>query len=321
MLKVVVITQGLSRIVQPLIKNNCCQIVGIIESSARVDSESFRHSLRFRFVKILHRILFKRQINLLRFCREIKIPYILMTKFNSSAVYKWLAQLQPDLIVVYSMSQLLSPEFIRIPSKGIINLHPSYLPDYRGPNPEFWQYYDTVLNPGVTVHYIDRGEDTGDIIEQERVSVLLGSRSSDQLDLLIGSVGARLLLKVVEDIAKNKVSKRPQPTKTTTKRARNLTAPEHNKIVDWNSWSIERVWHLMRGTEGWLDLVEQPKGIFSGQRWVVGEYEHSPTDAREYGTVKNEFGYRLITRNGVIHLSIEFSIKRMLLRMLQYKLK
>lgn len=49
-----------------------------------------------------------------------------------------------------------------------INVHPGYLPYNRGPNPNLWAILDGTPR-GVTVHYIDRGVDTGDIIAQRPV--------------------------------------------------------------------------------------------------------------------------------------------------------
>lgn len=87
---------------------------------------------------------------------------------SSCELESWVKSLSPDLIVVYSMSQLLKENIYSIPRFGTINLHPSYLPEYRGPNPIFWMYYNMEKQGGVTVHYIDQGEDTGNIILQKR---------------------------------------------------------------------------------------------------------------------------------------------------------
>ncbi|MEZ4833421.1 MAG: formyltransferase family protein [Caldilineaceae bacterium] len=64
---------------------------------------------------------------------------------------------------------------------GFLNLHPSLLPHYRGPDPIFWQLRDGVEPMGVTVHWMDVGVDTGDIAAQAPVALedgLSGPRSN-----------------------------------------------------------------------------------------------------------------------------------------------
>ncbi|WP_281085258.1 formyltransferase family protein, partial [Methanosarcina acetivorans] len=87
-----------------------------------------------------------------------------MINFCFQFCFNNIRNLEPDLIVVFSMSHLLKENVFNVPSYGTVNIHYSYLPEYGGPNPLFWQYYDYILDPGVTLHYVDKGEDTGNVI-------------------------------------------------------------------------------------------------------------------------------------------------------------
>lgn len=78
--------------------------------------------------------------------------------------------LKPDFVLSIFWGVLLKEEFIKIPKKGCINLHLSYLPYNRGRNPNVWPIVDETP-AGVTIHYIDSGADSGDIIVQSKVSV------------------------------------------------------------------------------------------------------------------------------------------------------
>ncbi|AAM07923.1 formyltransferase family protein [Methanosarcina acetivorans] len=91
-----------------------------------------------------------------------------MINFCFQFCFNNIRNLEPDLIVVFSMSHLLKENVFNVPSYGTVNIHYSYLPEYGGPNPLFWQYYDYILDPGVTLHYVDKGEDTGNVIYQRR---------------------------------------------------------------------------------------------------------------------------------------------------------
>ncbi|WP_394339186.1 formyltransferase family protein [Methanosarcina sp. UBA411] len=89
-------------------------------------------------------------LNLKIFSKKLRIPYYFLRKGENENLEKWMKNLQPDLIVVYSMSHLLKENIFSIPKFGTINIHCSHLPEYRGPVPLFWEYYDYVLNPRVT---------------------------------------------------------------------------------------------------------------------------------------------------------------------------
>lgn len=77
---------------------------------------------------------------------------------------------KPDLIIAAFWGYILKPELIGIPPRGCINFHPGYLPYNRGVNPNVWPFIDGTPT-GVTIHYIDAGVDTGDIIAREKVPI------------------------------------------------------------------------------------------------------------------------------------------------------
>jgi methionyl-tRNA formyltransferase len=74
--------------------------------------------------------------------------------------------LAADLVVSYNYSHIISQRQITLCNGHIINLHISYLPWNRGASPNFWSFHDDTPK-GVTIHFIDSGIDTGDILCQE----------------------------------------------------------------------------------------------------------------------------------------------------------
>lgn len=78
----------------------------------------------------------------------------------------FMAALDIDIICVNSMLHLLPSSVFSLPPFGALNLHPAGLPKYRGPNPLFWQFYRQEEQIGVTIHFIDEGEDSGNIVKQ-----------------------------------------------------------------------------------------------------------------------------------------------------------
>ncbi|MGQ9628973.1 MAG: methionyl-tRNA formyltransferase [bacterium] len=79
--------------------------------------------------------------------------------------------LSPDLVLSMSYDRILKEAFLRIPSRGAINIHFALLPRNRGCLPLVYALAGGERKVGVTIHYIDPGIDTGDIISQEGIPV------------------------------------------------------------------------------------------------------------------------------------------------------
>jgi len=73
-----------------------------------------------------------------------------------------------DWIISYGYRHIIKSDIISRFEKKIINLHISLLPWNRGSDPNFWSFFDNTPK-GVTIHYIDSGIDTGDILAQQEI--------------------------------------------------------------------------------------------------------------------------------------------------------
>jgi len=310
-LNIILITQGISPIVIPIVESTH-NVIGIIESAPRVEPKPFKKWL-FNRLRAIYSLITKSQATgtLSKYAYKLAIPYFYMTKHNNAALEKWVKELEPDMMVVYSMSQLLKENIFSMPKYGTINLHPSLLPKYRGPNPWFWTYYYQEKQGGVTVHYIDKGEDTGDIIYQESYDIPLGAKFRQLQNLAINKIGTKLLLTAINAIATGTAPRYKQPKQSPTSRGRNISNNEHDQMIDWENWDIKRIWHLMRGTELWFNCIEQPKGLYKGRRWLIGEFEKcNMQNTYQVGNIyKERSQYFVACRDGKILLSIKFGVK------------
>jgi len=76
----------------------------------------------------------------------------------------------PDIVLVMNFDQILQQAIISLPSRGVLNVHPSPLPKFRGPCPVFWALIDRVHEAGVTLHVVDSADiDCGPIVAQAKV--------------------------------------------------------------------------------------------------------------------------------------------------------
>jgi methionyl-tRNA formyltransferase len=89
---------------------------------------------------------------------------------NDPALLEELSLLDADLAIMAGFNQILKPAALRA-LPPVINIHPSLLPAFRGPNPEYWIIAHQATESGVTLHLADAGIDTGPILAQQRFAV------------------------------------------------------------------------------------------------------------------------------------------------------
>ena len=94
------------------------------------------------------------------------IDYIHPSRINSVAFIEQASSYSCDLFVSMSFNQIFQNEIINVPRLKTINCHAGKLPFYRGRNILNWALINDETEFGITVHYIDEGIDTGDIILQ-----------------------------------------------------------------------------------------------------------------------------------------------------------
>jgi methionyl-tRNA formyltransferase len=111
-------------------------------------------------------------------------------------------QHRPDLLVSAYFSQILKSEVIQLPRYGILNIHPGWLPAYRGAMAYFWVLHNDSDRGGVSVHWIDEGIDTGEILERRSFPIPLKATQETVLTLT-AVIGTRLLRRVIRRLQNN----------------------------------------------------------------------------------------------------------------------
>lgn len=92
------------------------------------------------------------------------------SKLRDPVMLQAIRTLQPDIGISILFGYIVRADFLEIFSKGCINLHPAYLPYNRGAYPNVWSIVEGTP-AGTTLHYIDVGIDTGQIVAQRQVPV------------------------------------------------------------------------------------------------------------------------------------------------------
>lgn len=136
---------------------------------------------------------------------ELNLPLIEINSFKDQEA-QFIAGYQPDLFVVISFGLIVPGWALDIPSIGPINIHPSFLPLYRGPSPMQWALLNCDRETGITFIRMNEKMDEGDIILQERseirddddytsLSERLARRSADLLSGIIDRIERERIIK------------------------------------------------------------------------------------------------------------------------------
>lgn len=99
------------------------------------------------------------------------IEFIKDENVNSKKIENRIKKINPDVIIAAHLRKILRKEIFSLAKKAAINIHPSLLPKYRGLSPQHQAIMHGDAESGVTVHYIDSGVDTGEIIIQKKFPI------------------------------------------------------------------------------------------------------------------------------------------------------
>ena len=171
-----------------------------------------------------------------------EIEVIQPKKIKDEKIIEKIKEINPDLIVVVAYGKILPKEIIDIPKYGIINVHSSLLPKYRGASPIHSAILNGDTKSGVSIMYIEEGLDSGDVILQESCDILendtLGTLHDKLKDL--GAIGLEKALKLIET-GKVEATKQDESLATFVK-----PITKEQAKIDWNNIK-EVIFNQVRG--------------------------------------------------------------------------
>lgn len=137
---------------------------------------------------------------------------------------------KPELIVVAAYGKLLPEEILRVPPLGAINVHSSLLPKYRGAAPINWAILNGESETGVSIMYMAKELDAGDIILQ-KATAIDAAEDAQSLTERLAELGAEALSETVTALAAGTASRTPQD------HAAHTYAPMLNKTLSHVDWT------------------------------------------------------------------------------------
>jgi len=197
------------------------------------------------------------------------VPVLQPERPSDPAFVERLRALAPDVGVVVAYGHILKPDLLALPRHGMINVHPTLLPELRGAAPVEWAILNGLEQTGVTIMRMDEGLDSGPILLQIPHDIdpeMTGGELSEHLSEL----GAQALVEALALFETNGLEPHPQ------QQARATYAPKLTRETAHIRWAdpAERVARLIRALDprpgAWTELDGREIKLF-GARVVEGQ--------------------------------------------------
>ena len=218
---------------------------------------------------------------------------------KTEETFEIVKNLNPDLIVVVAYGKIIPNNIIAFPKKGIINVHSSLLPKFRGAAPINAAIIAGEKETGVTIMDIVEELDAGDIILQAKTEI---SEEDTFLTLhdRLKEIGAKTLIEAVEQIEKGTAIRKKQDLSKVT-----FVKPykKSDCIIDWNE-NKENIFNFVRGMNPFPTAYTEHKG--KNLKVYAVEKNSVVYEGKINGKIvdlKKEKGFVVKVRNGSVILT------------------
>ena len=198
---------------------------------------------------------------------RLGLPVYQPERVRKPEAVEHLRSLGADAMVVVGYGQIIPQSVIDLVPNGIINVHASLLPKYRGAGPIQWAIVRGESRTGITTMRIDAGIDTGDMLLKAETEIG-PDENAVELGQRLAVMGADLLVKTLDEL----------PTIVPEKQdnAKASYAPMLKKedgLVDW-SWPVEAIHNRVRGLQPWPGAYT----MFGGQLLYIWKTRIEPEE-------------------------------------------
>jgi methionyl-tRNA formyltransferase len=178
--------------------------------------------------------------------RKFGIPVHQPDRIRRAEPTGLLRELAPEIMVVVGYGQIIPQTIIDIPRHGILNVHASLLPKYRGAAPIQWAIANGETETGVTIMQIDAGLDTGDMLLKQTAAIGPDETASE-LSARLAPIGAELLLTTMRQIEEGTVRREKQ---NVVQASHAPILKKEDGLIDWARPAGE-IYNRLRGFTPW----------------------------------------------------------------------
>lgn len=198
-------------------------------------------------VKLFFHDLFKTSHDL-TFIKKYKLPEIKCSSANNEDFVNYVLKTNADIIMVGTWREKLKRKTFTLPKIGTVNIHPSLLPRYRGPNPYMQVILRGEKKTGVTLHLVDENLDTGSVLLQKELDILPTDTGKELRERTYASA-RELMSEFLRKIQTEVII----PIKQNESRATYFGFVDENiKMLDFKNKTSEELSAIIRALHPWL---------------------------------------------------------------------
>ena len=205
------------------------EVVGVLTTPASFELKYERGTKQRRMQNTVYE-------KLLHDCFDLGLACHVIDRINSIDSVRKVKELAPELIFVSGWYHIIGLDIIQSAPKGVVGLHSSLLPQYRGSAPLVWQIINGEKKAGISLFYFDEGVDSGDIIAQAEAVI----EEYDTIKTLyekVGGQGLKLMREYLPLIASGTAPRIPQANLSDDDIWPQRT--EEDGLIDWNKSARE----------------------------------------------------------------------------------
>ena len=204
------------------------------------------------------------------FSTQNNIPVIDLSQ-ASGLIVEQCKKLSIDIILMSCYARRLPEDLINLARLGCFNMHPSLLPEFRGPEPIFWQMKND-SDKGVSWHHVIEDFDAGDVVKQ-KVVFLDDGASYLEINNVMANAGTELMMQLLAEVAVDDLVGIPQQQELSSY----YQYPQKHDFVIDITGSAQQAFNFMRATEAF------------GQSYLcqIGNYHYALDTALDY--VNNDY--------------------------------
>jgi methionyl-tRNA formyltransferase len=231
---------------------------------------------------------------------ELGLPVYQPEKIRLPEALERLREIAPEIIVVVGYGQIIPQSILDLPRLGIVNVHSSLLPKYRGAAPMNWAIANGETKTGVTTMRIEKRLDAGDILLR-RETAIGPEETAPELAERLAPMGADLLIKTIEGLAAGLITPEKQDEAEAT------YAPILKREDGWIDWQrpAPEIFNRVRGFDPWPGAYTS----FRGKRLHVRRARPLTGASLAPGRVSTRDGFRAGCSGGTALQFLELQIE------------
>ncbi len=164
-------------------------------------------------------------------------------KMREPEVYETFVQLQPDLIVMAFVTDIVPQRILDLPPKGTIQYHPSLLPKHRGGSAINWAIINGETKTGLSIFWPDKGIDTGPILLQKEVTIGPDDTTGSLYFNSLFPLGVEAMVEAVQLVRDGKA---PRIIQDESEATYEPLCTEERTVIDWDK-PVDVIYNLIRG--------------------------------------------------------------------------